>query len=179
MARGGVLISVNHDGRLNIEYGFLRPQDASPSETGSENSADEDPTSSDGEHDYEAGTSTGNGGEDQAQEPDGVTPLPDRLIQDLTAFRTVALRNTLADDYPTAFLAVLHAMCLDLFYPYGPDSCLQIKANEHFPATAAGLADITAARAIEQRHENWLTKLPEDPRELISNPEISIAHFRP
>jgi ParB family chromosome partitioning protein len=96
-----------------------------------------------------------------------VKDLPDRLIQDLTSSRTVALRNALADDYSTAFLAVLHALCLDLFYRgYGSHSCLQIKANEHFPAGAAGLADMAAAKAIEQRHEHWQTKLPEDPRAL-------------
>ena len=67
-------------------------------------------------------------------------PLPDRLVQDLTACRTVALRNALAQDFDMAFLAVLHAMCLELFYQYAPHSCLQIKANSHFPASAPGLA---------------------------------------
>jgi ParB family chromosome partitioning protein len=165
-ARGGVLISVNRDGRLQVEYGFLRPEDAAPSANASEDNADEDASSPDGDDDDDALASTRHGNENQAEEADGVKDLPDRLIQDLTSFRTVALRNALADDYPTAFLAVLHAMCLDLFYQFGSHSCLQIRANEHFPAGAAGLADMAAAKAIEQRHEHWQTKLPQDPRDL-------------
>jgi ParB family chromosome partitioning protein len=166
MARGGVLISVNRDGRLQVEYGFLRPEDAAPSDGPSDDDAHDHTSWPDGEDDREAQASTGHGPEDQAEDDDGAKLLPDRLIQDLTSFRTVALRNALADDYPTAFLAVLHAMCLDLFYLYGSHSCLQLKANEHFPASASGLAEIAAAKAIEQRHEHWQAKLPEDPRDL-------------
>jgi ParB family chromosome partitioning protein len=166
IARGGVLLSVAHSGQLQVEYGFLRPEDTARSANASEDNADEDASSPDGEDDDEAHTSTGHGGEDQGEEADGTKDLPDRLIQDLTSFRTIGLRNALADDYPTAFLAVLHAMCLDLFYRYGAHSCLQLKANELFPARANGLADMAAAKAIERRHERWQTKLPDDPRDL-------------
>jgi ParB family chromosome partitioning protein len=61
---------------------------------------------------------------------------------------------------------VLHAICLELFYHYSSDTCLQIKANSHFPVGAAGLADIPAAKAIGERHEQWQAKLPDDPRQL-------------
>lgn len=166
MARGGVLISVNREGRLHVEYGFLRAEDAAPSANAPDGHADENASWPDGEDDQEAHASAGHSGADRAEQADGSKPLPDRLTQDLTSFRTIALRNALADDYPTAFLAVLHAMCLDLFHRHGTHSCLQIKANEHFPATAAGLADMPAAQAIEQRHKHWQTKLPEDPRDL-------------
>jgi ParB family chromosome partitioning protein len=168
MARGGVLISVNHEGRLQIEYGFLRPEDAAASALPSGDNADENGAAwPEGEDDRGVDDSTGHaGGEEPDDEAGGAKALPDRLVQDLTSFRTVALRNALADDYPAAFLAVLHALCLDLFYHYSSDSCLQIKANEHFPAGAAGLADMAAAKAIEQRHAHWQGKLPEDPRDL-------------
>ena len=163
MARGGVLLSVNAEGRLQIEYGFLRPEDAPHSDSASN---EEDILPPYGRHDGDQEASTAHGREHETEEADGLKRLPDRLIQDLTSFRTVALRNALADDYPTAFLAVLHAMCLDLFYQYGTHTCLQIKATDYFPATAAGLADMAAAKAIAGRHEHWQTKLPEDPRDL-------------
>jgi ParB family chromosome partitioning protein len=165
MARGGVLLSVNRQGQLQVEYGFLRPEDAPRSE-GAGASDQEDTQAPHGEREGDEEASPGNGRVDEAEEGDGAKPLPDRLIQDLTSFRTVALRNALADDYRTAFLAVLHAMCLDVLYRYGPHSCLQIKANEHFPATASGLGDFAAAKAIDQRHQHWQAKLPEDPRDL-------------
>jgi ParB family chromosome partitioning protein len=76
------------------------------------------------------------------------------------------LRNALAEDFDTAFLAVLHAMCLRLFYRFGSDSCLQIQVNEHFPSGAAGLPDMAAAKAIEERHEQWAARLPAEPEDL-------------
>jgi ParB family chromosome partitioning protein len=166
VARGGVLLSVGHNGQLHVEYGFLRPEDAAPSTHASEDNADEDASSPDGDDDHGPHASTDHDGDNEAGEAGGAKPLPDRLIQDLTSFRTVALRNALADDYPTAFLAVLHVMCLDLFYRYGAHSCLQIKANEHLPAAADRLADFPAATAILRRHDHWQTTLPEDARDL-------------
>jgi ParB family chromosome partitioning protein len=161
MARAGVLIGIDHDGRLKADYGLVRPEDmplAAP---------ETDPATGGEDAEY-----AGNGAAPPSETPDEDSedpagkPLPDRLIQDLTAHRTVALRNALADDYPTAFLAVLHAICLNLFYPYGTQSCLQIKANDAFPAKAGGLSEMAATKAIEQRHQHWQTKLPEDPRDL-------------
>jgi ParB family chromosome partitioning protein len=164
-----VLIGVNHDGRLQVEYGLLRPEDAAASALPSGDNADENGAAwPDREDDQDVQDSTRHaGGEEPHDEAGGAKALPDRLIQDLTAYRTVALRNALADHYPAAFLAVLHAMCLDTFYPYAPgQSCLQVKANDHFPAGAGGLADMAAAKAIEQRHAHWQGKLPEDPSDL-------------
>ncbi|CAN0540282.1 unnamed protein product [Scytosiphon promiscuus] len=45
---------------------------------------------------------------------------------ELTAHRTLALRDALANDPQTAFLAALHAMALRLFYHYPLDSCVEI-----------------------------------------------------
>ena len=166
MARAGVLLSVNEDGRLRIQYGFLRREDVPKEASTFLDHTDEHGAPLDDEACGGTDAPMADHGEDESDESDTAKPLPDRLVQDLTSFRTIALRNALADDNPTAFLAVLHALCLDLFYRYGSHSCLQIKANSHFPANAAGLPDMAAAKAIEQRHEHWQTKLPEDPRDL-------------
>ena len=53
----------------------------------------------------------GASGTDDEPEDDGIKPLPDRLVFDLTAQRTLALRNALAGDVDIAFVAVLHASC--------------------------------------------------------------------
>ena len=50
------------------------------------------------------------------EEDDGtVKPLPDRLITELTAHRTLALRDALANDPAVAFQAVLHNFVLATF----------------------------------------------------------------
>jgi ParB family chromosome partitioning protein len=166
IARGGVLLSIDRDGRLQVEYGFLRPEDAASANGAKAGGEDDDDTAA---HDDAPGASDhASSGDDDEDRTSAAKPLPDRLVQDLTSFRTVALRNALADDYPTAFLAVLHGMCLDLFYLSGTQSCLQIKVNEHFPAGGDGLADMAAAKAIQHRHEHWQTMLPDAPRDLWS-----------
>ena len=55
---------------------------------------------------------------------------------------------------------------LRLFYPYHADSCLQINMKSYLPANVTGLGDLPAATAIEERHQQWAAKLPEDPSEL-------------
>jgi len=47
-------------------------------------------------------------------------PLPDRLVIELTAERTLALRDKLATTAAVAFQAVLHKFCLDVFSRYFP-----------------------------------------------------------
>jgi ParB family chromosome partitioning protein len=55
-----------------------------------------------------------NGGSDTTEEPEdeGIKPLPERLVFDLTAQKTLALRNALASDVDIAFVTVLHALVL-------------------------------------------------------------------
>lgn len=117
LARAGALISIGSDGGLRVERGYLRPEDAAEGDT--------------------TGDDLGSG-EDLGSAPDvselpgrddGPKPLPDRLLVDLTAWRTMALRDALAQDPDTAQLALLHALCLALFYHGGSGSCLEIKAT--------------------------------------------------
>ena len=84
-------------------------------------------------------------------------------MTELTAHRTLALRDALANDPRTAFAAVLHAMCLGAFYHRESESCLELTLkNSTFSAQAPGLADSVSAKAIEARHEQWVTKLPKE-----------------
>jgi ParB family chromosome partitioning protein len=43
-------------------------------------------------------------------------------MTELTAHRTLALREVVANDPDAAYLAILHALCLKLFYRLGLDS---------------------------------------------------------
>ena len=96
-------------------------------------------------------------------EDDGIKPLPERLVTELTAYRTLALREALANDPDMAFVAVLHALCLAAFYHYGTHTCLEITAKSAgFGIQAPGLNDTSLAKAIDERHERWVKRLPED-----------------
>jgi len=103
----------------------------------------------------------------EPEEDDSIKPLSDRLMTELTAFRTLALREAVGQDPAIAQLAVLHALCLKLFYRYGLDSCLEIEPKSvMFGAQAPGLADTPLAARVDSRHRHWAEQLPEESSEL-------------
>jgi ParB family transcriptional regulator, chromosome partitioning protein len=131
IARAGVFVSVDGDGRLRIERGYVRPEDEAPAEPDTDGDAPEGPDS-DGVVQRTVIIHGGDGSSaatEAAEEEDGIKPLPDRLVTELAAHRTLALRDALANDPDTAFVAVLHALCLNAFYRYGSETCLEITAK--------------------------------------------------
>ena len=170
IARAGVFVSINGDGGLKIERGFVRPEDEAPVTvepdgdsdhpiiTGSEGGVQRTTITVGGAPAPESGTS---------DEDDTIRPLSDRLVTELTAHRTLALRDALANDPGTAFVAVLHALCLGAFYSRSSNTCLEITAKSAgFSVQAPGLQDSASAKAIDMRHETWAKQLPEKPGEL-------------
>jgi hypothetical protein len=67
--------------------------------------------------------------QEEPDEDEGVKPIPDRLMTELTAYRTLALRDALGQNWDVAFLAALQALCLKLFYRYATDSCVEIEVK--------------------------------------------------
>ncbi|MBN9275701.1 MAG: DNA-binding protein, partial [Mesorhizobium sp.] len=100
------------------------------------------------------------------EEDDKVRTLSDRVIEDLTAARTIALRNALAGDPVMAFVAALHVFVLKTFFVYGSDSCLEVTMQSAKFGQTQGLGDTVWAKEIEQRHEAWGHDLPKNPAEL-------------
>ena len=103
----------------------------------------------------------------ETEEDDGLKPLSERLITELTAHRTLALRDALANDPSVAFAAVLHALCLGTFYRMSSGTCLEISTKSaSFNAQAPGLADTVSAKAVDARRQQWAKQLPEDEDDL-------------
>ena len=101
--------------------------------------------------------------ESEGEEEIGIRPLSERLVVELTAHRTLALRDTLAQSPDAALTAVLHNFCLASFYRASGDSCLEISAKSaSFTHQAPGLADTASAKAIEARHDQWAKRLPSE-----------------
>ncbi|WLE00437.1 ParB/RepB/Spo0J family partition protein (plasmid) [Agrobacterium leguminum] len=162
VARGGAFISLAANGELKIERGFVRPEDEPVVEV------DVDGGDGRGGNDIVGASANGgvsiNGkpaGVEEPEDDDGrLRPLSDRVIEDLTAARTVALRNALANDPVMAFIAALHVAVLKIFYRYGADSCLEITLQHTTFGQAQGLGDTVWAKEIEQRQESWGHDLP-------------------
>lgn len=161
IARAGVFVSLAHDGRLRIDRGYVRPED--------EPIAENQGTSVDVEAGQQAsGPAIIVGGqvqdEHQGDDDDAIRPLPDRLVSELTAVRTVALRNALAQDPQAAFIAVLHALALSVFRPHGTHGCVQIGVTQAWLGNVApDLRETPGSLAIQERHEQWAARLPDGP----------------
>jgi ParB family chromosome partitioning protein len=101
------------------------------------------------------------------EEDEGLSPISDRLMTELTSHRTLGLRQALGERPDIAFLAALHVLTLKIFYHYGSDSCLELDLKSvSFGAQAPGLNDSASAEAIRIRHESWAKALPKESADL-------------
>lgn len=172
ITRAGVFISIDSEGRLSPDLGYVRPEDEMPAV---------ESEAADGGHPFDAnetsdpahrtaitvaGMSSEPAGEEE--EDEAAKSLPDRLITELTAHRTLALRDALAQHPSIAFLAVLHNFALATFYRFASSAnCLEIAIHTPaFSAQAPGLKESASARAVDTRHETWKARLPNDEKDL-------------
>lgn len=161
VARGGAFISIGAGGELKIERGFVRPDDE-PTVNVEVRADDVDGDTEVATNGVVATCEVSLAAAQGEEEDDTARPLPDRLVLDLTAARTIALRNALANDPVIAYIAVLHVLVLKTFYRYGSDSCLELALQSARFSQTEGLADTVWAKETDQRHEAWGQDLPKD-----------------
>lgn len=162
IARAGVFVVLSHDGSVRIERGNVRREDVPVrqpvlEEGGSVETSGEPPVSVRAMGEAEA----------VDEEPDGLTPLPDRLVADLTAHRTAGLRDALANDPDAAFLVAVQAAVLRTFYPAASATCADLRfLSAPLSRDAEGIDDSPAAKSTAERHEAWGRHLPQDATEI-------------
>ncbi|OJU35765.1 MAG: DNA-binding protein [Alphaproteobacteria bacterium 65-37] len=169
IARAGVFVSIDADGSLAVARGYVRREDE-PMLVGSENLAEGEAGASDGTGPAAPAaqpTIITIGGEERYDDGDNgddtVKPLPERVISELTAHRTLALRDAVANNPQVALTALLHKLCLDTFEHRASGACLEVSVRHvFFPVQAADLKDSLSARAVADRHEAWKAELPKD-----------------
>ena len=175
MTRAGVFITVDLDGNLVVARGHIRPEDEAladaelhDGETGSDAADEATLAATDASVQHTAITMGGEAQDAEDDESDATKPLPDRLVMELTAHRTLALQDAVANNPHVALIALLHRLVLDTFR-HGPVSgnCLEAHVRHiHLPAQAADLKDSISARSIRERQEAWQAELPEDDQPL-------------
>jgi ParB family chromosome partitioning protein len=167
VARAGTFVSIDGSGSLRVERGFVRPEDEPPAEVEEANTSDAAAEADAGGAIAASARMDANNVSAELEEEDGLTPLSDRLVAELTAVRTLTLRHALSARPDMAFLAVLHALALRVFHHYAQDSCLEIEMKAvSFPAQVPQLLDGMPARTLRAEHERWMAQLPKDPRAL-------------
>jgi len=109
------------------------------------------------------------GGEkrDDDGDDEAIKPLPERLVGELTAHRTLALRDAVANNPHVAMTALLHKLCLDTFHHAASGNCLDASVHQvFFSIQPADLKDSLPAKAVAERHEAWKADLPKDEGQL-------------
>ncbi|TWB86843.1 ParB family chromosome partitioning protein [Bradyrhizobium macuxiense] len=175
IARAGAFVGIDAEGTLLVDRGYVRPEDEVPvAEPGQDSDGEPAAAVMDGAEPSAPVTQRavitigGQVAEPEDEDDDAVKPLPDRLLTELTAERTLALRDKLATTPSVAFQAVLHKFCLDVFSRYSSyGTAMEVFVRcASFPVQAQGLKDTPAAKAIEARHKSWEGRLPKDKADL-------------
>ena len=170
MAMAGVFITIERNGELSVDPGWVRAEDEPVVESEPHDEGDGEPRDDrvDGD-DCQAGLDPESGGDEvqTEEEEEGIKPLPDRLICELMAERTLALQDAIAGNPQVAFAAVLHNFVLATFYHGRTESCLTVNLSRvGFGVQPTGMKDSPAAVAIEARHAMWTERLPQADRDL-------------
>lgn len=157
IASGGLFVILGHDGVARVERGLIRDEDRPAPEP--------EPADEDHEVGGEGDEPVVDGDEAGA---DGKAPLSERLVLDLTAQRTMALRDALAGDATVALTAITHLLALAAFYaPYERPTCLEIKpTSQDLGGQAPGIEDTVAGRNVAARHAVWAGRVPREADDL-------------
>jgi ParB family chromosome partitioning protein len=144
VALAGAFVTLAGDGSVRIERGFVRTEDEPQSKAKTEDRKKADD-----------------------KDADELAPLSEKLVAELTAHRTSALRNELAQHPATALIALTHALALATFFQGSAGSCLEIVPKSAWlPGHAPGIDESVAEKQIAERHTAWAKRLPQKPEAL-------------
>jgi ParB family chromosome partitioning protein len=132
--RAVAIVTLGPDGRAQILRGLLKPDEHDPA----------------------------NGELPSTKKRARTNGYADSVLIDLSAHRTAALREMLAQQPETALLTLLHALVDRLFYRGPACTCLGVVAQEtRLERASRSVEDGTAAQTFRARHAAWTERLPE------------------
>ncbi len=163
-AVAGAFVSIASNGGVEVERGFVRAEDEADLVRDQPSTAGDTGT-------VNAGTTSSSHGEsaDAVEEEDesGIRPLPDRLLIELTAYRTLALRDAIAVNPSVALTALLHKLCLDAFGYRSRANCLEAHVRTpHLGLQSSELKEAASVKSTDLRHQTWKAELPNDESDL-------------
>ena len=179
VARAGVFFTLDRDGSLAVYRGYVRPEDEGREETaangtdelGAEGQRVDGGVSSSAyaqvSHSGAIITSGGQAIGAVAGLPDddddgALKPLPERLIMELTAHRTLALREAIGRSPDVALTLLLLKLITDTFRTSGASGgCVDVSVRHvYMSAQSPELKDSPVAKAVDERHSAWEADLP-------------------
>jgi ParB family chromosome partitioning protein len=149
-AQSGVLITIAHNGEINVQQGVVRPEDKAAARklNGAAQEAD-------------------NGKDQDTKKEKG--GLSAALITELTSHKTAAAQLVMATNGKAALLAITHALAIQqLYMAHGDHSSLGIRA--HGPSYSLAIREVVnksaAAKKLATIIKGWQKKLPKQPEKL-------------
>lgn len=160
LVKAGCYVLMDYYGGLSIERGLVRPEDEAKEATDDHEGA----TDGEGEGGNEGGPSRAMAPA-KASEP--TFTLSAAMTQELTAQKTAAIRAELAHNPDVALTAVVHAMLMSLFNPYGgisEDTCLEVKVtSEQLETSIKDATNCKALATMNDLKENYGHSIPGNP----------------
>ena len=177
VARAGVFVTLDRDGCLAVYRGYVRPEDELHDESAVQNDgaseavgqgADVGASGWQSSAVSSAGTVITSGGQpigadlSEDEEDGALKPLPERLLVELTAHRTLALREAIGRSPDVALTLLLLKLVTDTFRTSGASgSCVEVSVRHvYMTAQSPELKASAVAKAVDARHAAWEEDLP-------------------
>jgi len=177
VALAGVFVTLDRDGCLAVYRGYVRPEDEPRDESAVQTVGDSEAVGQGadvGASGWQpsavssAGTvitSVGQpiGADLSDDEDDGaLKPLPERLLMELTAHRTLALREAIGRSPDVALTLLLLKLVTDTFRTSGASgSCVEASVRHvYMSAQSPEMKDSVVAKSVDARHAAWEEDLP-------------------
>jgi ParB family chromosome partitioning protein len=169
VVRAGAFVTLDRDGSLAVYRGYVRPEDEPSQESVVQDIGGAEAMGQGGDMGVSRGgtiiTTSGQpiGADLSEDEDDGaLKPLPERLVMELTAHRTLALREAIGRSPDVALTLLLLKLVTDTFRTSSASgSCLEASVRHvYLAAQAADLKDSVVARLVDERHSAWEAELP-------------------
>lgn len=167
IANAGVFVTIDSDGSLIAQRGYVRPEDEAPvasdrDDDGTGETGHSEPTLAQAIRPVVV-TVGGQPVPAEEEEEDGIKPLPERLVTELTAHRTLALRDAVAQNPRIAMTALLHKLVSDAFHHRSMSGVLEAQVRHiFFPAQAEELGNSLSVKSVDERNEHWKSRIPAD-----------------
>ena len=177
VGHAGVFVTLDRGGSLAVYRGYVRPEDEPREETAVQDGDGADAMGQGGDLGVSnwnqsatsaVGTVITSGGhpisaDASDEEDDGaLKPLPERLVMELTAHRTLALREAIGRSPDVALTLLLLKLVTDTFRTSSASgSCLEASVRHvYMSAQAPDLKDSVVAKLVDERHAAWEADLP-------------------
>lgn len=174
IARAGAFVALDRDGSRAIYRGYVRPEDGPREETAILDADGADGMEQGGDVGRESsstsvgGTVISSGGQPigadipDDEEDGALKPLPEKLVMDLTAHRTLAFRKAIGRSHDVALTLLLLTLVTDTFRTSSASgSCLEDSVRHvYMSAQTSDLKDSVVAKLVDERRAASEADLP-------------------